>query len=104
MWMCVGSVVVVVEVIIKVEGIVTDSLMIREVDVNATADSKLPDKDSVAIAAVMSNANGTMALVVNSYLFSVMVMHNILSRIRLRLRGDQPRLQIDFLFVHVCPK
>ena len=59
-------------------------------DVNAPADLELSGDDSVVVAAAISNTDGTTTLVVDSSLFSfsVMVLHNVLSIIILRLKGD----------------
>ena len=92
--------------LVNVEGIATGSLMTKEVNIKAVADSELPRKGSVVVATKISNAGGTTILVVASSLiyFSIMVLRNILSRIISRLRGDLPRSQITFLFLCARPK
>ena len=47
MWGDVGSMVVVMEVLVNVEGTATGYLTTRKLEVSATADSELPGKDSV---------------------------------------------------------
>ena len=48
---------IVVEVLVNVEETATDYLTTREVELNYTADSELPGKDIVVVAAILSNTD-----------------------------------------------
>ena len=50
-------VMIVVEVLVNVEETATDYLTTREVELNYTADSELPGKDIVVVAAILSNTD-----------------------------------------------